>query len=478
MQFSPGKRPIRQGKSNSILFGITTLGVVIGVWALAGSSGCVHAARQTSPAPRPVKTVAQTEEKPGKLLVGKEAYGSWLDDAPGVRRLLRPQDMPPPFATPSVDNGPHLEPRPEGAWPIAPKGFKVEQFVTGLTNPRVIVAAPNGDLFVAESEANRVRLLRDADRNGKPEVNTVFVNGLRRPFGIAFYPTGSNPQFIYIANTDSVVRIPYRNGDTKAQTEPQTVVPDLPGGGRLRGGGHWTRDLVFSKDNRRMYVSVGSRTNNADEEGDRRAAIHEYNPDGTGFRFYAKGVRNAVGLAIHPETGDLWCSTNERDGLGDDLPPEYVSRVKDGGFYGWPWYYIGSNWDPAHKGEHPELKDTVLVPDVLIQPHSASLDLVFYTGGQFPAEYRNDIFVAEHGSWNRGRRTGYKVLRVPVKNGKATGEYEDFVTGFVTRDGTVWGRPVGVATGKDGSLFITDDGSNSVWRVIYPEKPPNRQNAP
>ncbi len=222
-----------------------------------------------------------------------------------------------------------------------------------------------------------------------------------------------------------------------------------------------------------MLVSVGSHSNvfeNSSENEDRRADILEYNPDGTGFRFYATGIRNPVGIAVHPQTGDLWASVNERDGLGDDLVPDYISRIKDGGFYGWPWYYIGPNQDPRHPGAHPELKDQVLIPDVLIQSHSASLQLAFYTGQQFPGEYANHAFAAEHGSWNRERRTGYKVIRVPVQNGAPTGEYEDFLTGFVTQSGDVWGRPVGVAVAKDGALLVSDDGSNTVWRVSYQGK--------
>jgi glucose/arabinose dehydrogenase len=275
---------------------------------------------------------------------------------------------------------------------------------------------------------------------------------------------------MYVANTDSVVRFAYKNGDVGPSGTPEVMVPNLPGGGRLRGGGHWTRDIKFSRDGKTMFVSVGSVSNvyenpNAPEE--RRADILAFTPDGKNERIYASGIRNAVGLAIHPRTGDLWCSVNERDGLGDHLPPEYITRVKEGGFYGWPWYYIGPNQDPRHPGAHPELKDKVLVPDVLIQSHSASLCMTFYDGKQFPKEYENEGFAAEHGSWNRARRTGYKVIRVPQKNGVPTGEYEDFMTGFVTPEGHVWGRPVGVTVAKDGALLVSDDGSGTIWRVSY-----------
>src|SRR5438128_767219 len=201
-----------------------------------------------------------------------------------------------------------------------------------------------------------------------------------------------------------------------------------------------------------------------------RADILELNPDGSGKRIFARGLRNAVGIAVHPQTGELWASVNERDELGDNLPPDYITHVQDGGFYGWPWFYIGGNWDPKHKGKHPELKDKVIVPDVLVEPHNASLEMTFYNGQQFPPEYRGDIFAAEHGSWNRAVRTGYEVIRVPLKNGRASGEYEDFLTGFVTPEGQVWGRPVGVAVAKDGSLMVTDDGSDSIWRVSYAGK--------
>jgi glucose/arabinose dehydrogenase len=394
--------------------------------------------------------------------------GDWRSDAPGARHRITVEDLPKPYATDSVDNGPRLVPRPEGATPMVPTGFRCELFASGLQNPRVIMTAPNGDLFIAESQANRVRVLRDTNGDGKPETMEIFATDLRQPFGIAFHPQGPEPAFVYVANTDSVVRFPYKNGDLKARGPQEVIVPDLPGGGRLRGGGHWTRDIVFSKDGTRMFVSVGSQSNVDDgPHEDRRASILEYKPDGTGYKLFASGIRNPVGLAVNPETDEVWTSVNERDGLGDDLVPDYITRVREGGFYGWPWYYIGPNQDPRHSGKRPELKDKVIVPDVLIQAHSASLDLTFYTGAQFPAEYRGHVFAAEHGSWNRAVRTGYKVIRVPVTGGKATGEYEDFLTGFVTPEGNVWGRPVGVTVAKDGSLLVTDDGSGSVWRVSY-----------
>jgi glucose/arabinose dehydrogenase len=349
-----------------------------------------------------------------------------------------------------------------------PAGFKVGEFATGLNQPRVVVTAPNGDIFTTESSSNRVRVLRDADGDGKAETSEIFAADLRQPFGIAFYPPGPEPKYVYVANTDSVVRFAYANGDTKARSEAEMVIDSISAGGRLTGGGHWTRDIAFSKDGTRLFVSIGSKSNVSDDAvEERRARIFEYTPDGKNERVYASGIRNPVGIAVHPVTGDLWTSVNERDGLGDHLVPDYVTRVRDGGFYGWPWYYIGPNQDPRHEGKRPELRDTVIVPDVLLQSHSASLDMAFYTGTQFPAQYRMEAFAAEHGSWNRSRRTGYKVVRIPMKEGVATGEYEDFLTGFVTPEGNVWGRPVGVTTARDGALLVSDDGGGIIWRVSY-----------
>ena len=418
----------------------------------------------------PASADEKAAPKKPPVLTGAAVFGDWTTEAPGVSRLIKPGDLPAPYATPSIDRGAKIVPQPEGAWPKVPEGFVVEKFATGLDNPREIIKAPNGDLFIAESGPGRIRILHSSEAEGKPALDAIYATGLHQPFGMAFYPSGANPKYLYIANTDSVVRYPYKNGDLKAQEKEEVIVPDIPGGGRLRGGGHWTRDVRFSRDGKKMYVSVGSFTNvyeRPDAPEDRRADVLEYNPDGTEGRIYASGIRNAVGLAIHPQTGDLWCSVNERDGLGDNLVPDYITRIKENGFYGWPWFYIGSNPDPRHPGAHPELKDKVLVPDVLLQPHLASLCLTFYTGNQFPKEFANDGFAAEHGSWNRERRVGYKVIRIPLDKGIPSGSYEDFMTGFVTPDGNVWGRPVGVAVGQSGSLFITDDASGTVWRVKH-----------
>jgi glucose/arabinose dehydrogenase len=406
--------------------------------------------------------------KAAETRTGQAALGDWTTDAPGLRRKITVEDLAAPYETRSVDNGPRIVRRPKDAWPKAPAGFKVSEFASGLENPRKIVTAPNGDVFVAESQPGRIKVLRDADGDGKPEAIEVFAEGLSQPFGIAFYPPGPNPTRLYVANTDSVVRFPYKDGDLKASAKPETVVPDIPGGGRLRGGGHWTRDVVFSLDGKRMFVSVGSRSNVDDNKAEtRRADILAFDPDGQGETIYAWGIRNPVGLAIQPQTGQVWASVNERDALGDHLVPDYITHVEEGGFYGWPWYYIGAHQDPRHEGKHPELKSKVIVPDVLLQSHSASLCMTFYQGESFPETYRTDAFAAEHGSWNRARRTGYKVIRVPMKDGRATGEYEDFLVGFVTPEGNVWGRPVGVAIARDGALLVTDDGSGTIWRVAY-----------
>jgi glucose/arabinose dehydrogenase len=403
------------------------------------------------------------------VLMGQAALGDWTTDAPGVRRKITLDDLPEPFDTRSANNFPRLIRRPAGAMPRAPEGFRVSEYATGLRNPRKVVTAPNGDIFVAESMPGRIKLLRDSDGDGAPETNEIFATKLTMPFGIAFYPPGPNPTHIYIGNTNSVVRFPYQSGDTKARGLAEVVVKSIPSGQeQVGGGGHWTRDLEFSPDGKILFVSVGSRSNVDDNQREkRRADILAFDPDGKNERIFAWGIRNAVGLAIHPQTGQLWASVNERDALGDHLVPDYVTHVEEGGFYGWPWYYLGDHQDPRHRGKHPELKGKVIVPDVLVQSHSASLCMTFYTGLQFPREYRLDAFAAEHGSWNRTRRTGYKVIRVPFKDGKATGEYEDFLVGFVTSEGNVWGRPVGVTVAKDGALLVTDDGSGTVWRVAY-----------
>ncbi len=258
--------------------------------------------------------------------------GDWSSDAPGVRRKITVADLPPPYATESARASARLVNRPAGALPVAPAGFKVSLFADGFSTPRVIVTAPNGDVFVAESSANRVRVLRDADGDGRPETNEIFATGLDQPFGIALYPVGLEPKFVYVANTGSVVRFPYANGALKAGGPAETIIADLSSGGHLTGGGHWTRDLAFSNDGRTLYVSIGSKSNVSDDEVEQvRARIFRFDPDGKNRAVYASGIRNPVGLAVDPRTGALWTSVNERDGLGDDLPPDYITRVQAGG---------------------------------------------------------------------------------------------------------------------------------------------------
>ena len=418
--------------------------------------------------------LAQASKIPeNQVLQRQAAFTDYRHERPGVFRKITPADLPPPSDSEALQNYPKLVPRPKDAWPQAPAGFTVGLYASGLDLPRLIRTAPNGDLFVAESHRGEIMVLRGTAGGEKAEQTSVFASGLRQPFGIAFYPPGDNPRWVYVANTDSVVRFPYTKGALVAGGPAATVIAHLPS-----GHGHWTREIAFSRDGKQMFVAIGSSSNVADPrtrpEDRNRANILEYTPEGKLVQVYASGIRNPVGLAVDPSTGELWCSVNERDGLGDNLVPDYITHVKQGGFYGWPWYYIGGNEDPRREGERRDIKSTVIVPDVLIQAHSASLEMAFYEGQQFPAEYAGDVFAAEHGSWNKTVRTGYEVIRVPLENGRANGEYEDFLTGFVTDAGEVWGRPVGVAVGKDGSLLVSDDISKSIWRVSYAGKDRNR----
>lgn len=420
----------------------------------------------------------------GPLLTGRAAFGDWRNDAPGVRRRITPADLPAPYATRSSGNAPSVVERPSGRTPKAPPGFRVDLFADGLDNPRVLRIAPNGDIFLADTATGAVKLLRAPA--GAAHVATIetFADGLNEPFGIAFFPPGPHPRYVYVAETNRVLRFPYRSGDSKPAGPAEVIVDRIA----ASTGGHSTRDLAFAPDGSRLFVSVGSGSNVAQGmpakdpaeakawdaahalgatwggEQD-RADVLSFTPEGGDRRILATGLRNCVGLAIHPATGDLWCSTNERDGLGDDLVPDYVTRVRPGAYYGWPWYYIGNNEDPRLAGQRPDLAGTMTVPDVLLQPHSASLGLTFYDGDAFPPEYRGDGFAAEHGSWNRARRTGYKVIRIRLKNGVPAGDYEDFLTGFVIDDRTVWGRPVGIAVARDGALLVAEDGNGTIWRV-------------
>jgi glucose/arabinose dehydrogenase len=432
-------------------------------------------AATSAPAPAP----AATAEDPN----------DWHHAAPGVSHHFTEADLPAPYATHSSGNGPKVVKQPPGATLAVPAGFTVKLFASGLMNPRIIRIAPNGDIFIAETAKHQIRVLRAADGAEVPSQMEVFADNLDRPFGIAFYPPGKNPQWIYVANNNAVVRLPYHNGDLKASGPPEVIVPQLT----ESHGGHSTRDVAFSLDGKRMFISVGSGSNVADSMSKKsvadaqaweaihgkgaawdaetnRADILVTDPEGKQpLHAFATGIRNGVGIAVNPTTGVLWTSVNERDGLGDDLVPDYVTRVKEGGYYGWPWYYIGNHEEPRHAGERPDLAGQAIVPDVLLESHSASLEMCFYPAAKgvaaFPAGYDGDAFAAEHGSWNRSSRTGYKVIRVRVKDGAPTGEYDDFLTGFVVDEKNVWGRPVGVAIAHDGALLVSEDGNGTVWRI-------------
>jgi glucose/arabinose dehydrogenase len=360
--------------------------------------------------------VSDAAAQNGAVLASKAAMSDWVNDAPGMMRKIRIEDLPSPSSNALTINQARVMERPVHVQPKVPPEFKIELYASGFRDPRFLLTAPNGDIFVVESRADQIKVLRDTNGDGKPDANEIFAQrDLNKPFGIAFYPVGDEPQYLYVANTDGVVRFPYRNGDLKARGPAQKLAARLSAGGLLRGGGHWTRCVVFSPDGKKMYVSVGSRSNVSDNAAEKnRARIFEFNPDGSGQKVYAWGIRNAVGIAFRPGTEELWMSTNERDEIGEDLPPDYISSVRPNGFYGWPWYYIGNHQDPRHQGKHPELGDKVIVPDVLVEAHSASLNLCFYTGDQFPSQYKGDIFAAFHGSCNRMKRTGYKVVRVPL----------------------------------------------------------------
>jgi glucose/arabinose dehydrogenase len=424
---------------------------------------------------------------------GAETSGTWHDDKPGDLHHLTVDKLAAPFASESAGNGPKVAPRPDGAMPAVPKGFKVSVFAADTGKARLALRAPNGDIIVSDASKGQVSILRPGAGGDKAETVSVFATGLTRPYGLALWPSGANPKYLYVANVNSVVRYPYAAGDLKAKGEPEIIVEKLAD----TGGGHVTRTLAFSKDDKTLFVSVGSATNIASnigpqppealaqweakhglggawaEEAD-RATVLAFDAEGKNRRNVANGLRNCVGMLVHPQTGDLFCSVNERDELGDNLPPDYVTRVKQGGFYGWPWYYLGAHEDPRLKGIRPDLKDKVTIPDTLIQAHSAPLGMVVYqapAGAKhaFPKEYEGDIFLALHGSWNRGIRTGYKVVRVMMKNGAPTGQYQDFMTGMVLSDRDVWGRPAAVTVAADGALLVVDDAGGVVWRVT-PER--------
>ncbi len=378
---------------------------------------------------------------------------------------IKPQDLPKPFASESVNNSSRGVPQPKDAVLNVPKGFKINIFAEGnFRYPRWMALAPNGDVFVADSRANSIIVLRDKNKDGAAEERFTFAENLSQPFGMGF-----NGDWFYVANTDSVVRFKYKSGQTKAEGAPEKLIALTEGGYNQ----HWTRNIIFSPDGKKMYVSIGSSGNVDVEKDERRAAVSEYNPDGTGYRLFASGMRNPIGLAFNPANNELWTAVNERDGLGDNLVPDYVSSVKDGAFYGFPYAYIGQNEEPRRKGENPEMVKKTIVPDVLVTSHSAALGITFYTGKMFPQEYQGDAFVALHGSWNRQPLTGYKIIRVRFKDGKLLGNsYEDFVSGWLPNESgsEVWGRPVGLLVNSDGSLLICDDGGKKIWRVSYQKK--------
>ena len=426
---------------------------------------------------------AQTVE----VRTGAAAFADWKADAPGVRRLIRPSDLPPPLTgtddeTPDFRSNAKVVEPPQGALPKVPDGFAVEVFASGFKQPRTMRIAPNGDILLSESGSGRVLLFRANGASGAPAKAEVFAENLDRPYGIAFQPP-ADPQYIYVAAANQVVRYPYRSGEIKAAGPAEVVIGNIP------TKRHWTRDLAISRDGKRLFVAVGSGSNLAGDmttqmtpekirqhekthgrgatwgEEENRAAVRVFDPEGKRVRNYATGLRNCSGLAMQPGTDTLWCVVNERDHLGPNLVPDYMALVQEGAFFGWPWYYIGNNEDPRLKGKRPDLKGKVRVPEVLIQAHSAALSVAFYDRDGFPAEYRGDAFVALHGSWNRPERTGYKVIRVRMKDGKPTGEYEDFMTGFVVDNDSVWGRPAGVVVTRDGALLVSDDANGTIFRV-------------
>jgi glucose/arabinose dehydrogenase/cytochrome c2 len=445
------------------------------------------------------RELANEQRRPPRVMPAGNGAGPsqaepWRLDAPGKRHRIDVAHLAEPFETPAAANQSRIIARPPDAQLQVPAGFAVAAFATGLTGPRTLRIAPNGDVFVAETQSGRVRVLRPSADGTQAAGNVVFAQGLSLPSGMAFYPAGADPQWLYVAETNRVVRYPYRSGDRVARGLPEIVIAQLA----PTRGGHFTRDIVFSPDGKQLFVSVGSQSNIAEtmpkktvaeaqaweaQRGlgatwgpeENRADVLAFDAHKPGAaRVFATGIRNCVGLVVQPATGELWCTTNERDLLGDDLVPDYSTRVREGGFYGWPWYYFGNHEDPRLKGERPDLAGKALVPDVPFQAHSAALNLAFYEAAAgaaaFPAEYRGEGFVAMHGSWNRGLRTGHKVVRVLMKDGVPTGEYEDFLTGFITAEGEAWGRPVCPVVASDGALLVSDDAGNAIYRISYSRK--------
>jgi glucose/arabinose dehydrogenase len=403
-----------------------------------------------------------------------------------VQTVTAPVSLPEPYATKSVKNFCKVTGWPENKTPQAPEGFVVTKYADGLRNPRWIYVAPNGDVLVAEANtetkgvkkiaaevtgktksqnmgesANRIKVFRDKDQDGKPELQQVLLAGLNQPLGMLVLGNS-----LYVANTDGLMQFPYETGQTQIRSEGKKIV-ELPAGGY---NNHWTRNIVANPDKTKIYIAVGSGSNNGEhgmEHEVRRAAILEVNPDGSGERVFASGLRNPVGMAWAPGSHVLWTAVNERDELGDDLVPDYLTHVEDGAFYGWPYAYFGAHEDPRMKGQRPDLVAKTVVPDVSLGAHTASLGLAFYDRGPFPAKYHGGAFIGQHGSWNRSALSGYKVVFVPFSQGKPSGPPEDFLTGFIADEtkNEVYGRPVGIAVLPDGSLLVADDASNTLWRV-------------
>lgn len=370
----------------------------------------------------------------------------------------KPPQLVKPYITKSADNGPDTLPAPAGFLPKAPSGFQVSVFASGFDEPRWLAVSPAGDIFLADSHAGKVYVLRDPGHTGTATAREVFAEGLNLPFGIAFHE-----HYVYVGDTDAVLRFKYDPTTSKRLSGPEKIV-DLPA-----YGSHWTRTLTFSPDGSKLFIGVGSHSNIEIESDPRRAAVNVCDPDGKNCRVFASGLRNGVGVAFNPESGELWVDVNERDELGDNLPPDYFTHVVDGGFYGWPYSYIGKNVDDRVKPQRPNLVAKAIVPDVLLGPHVAPLQSVFYEAKQFPSQYLHGAFIAEHGSWNRRERNGYEVVFIAFKNGKPAAPPTPFLTGFVPDllGKGVYGRVVGVAVAPDGSLLVSDDGMNLIWRVTY-----------
>ena len=383
-------------------------------------------------------------------------------DTPGQRFEIRPQDMPPPYATRSVGNRPSSVDREAGMAPVAPDGFEVTLFADGLDHARWLLVAPTGEVFLAEPRAGKVTLLVDTDGDGRADRRSTFARGHDDPHGLAL-----RDGFLYVADLDGVWRYAWRPGMTRAERRPKRLTPS---GAFGDSGGHWTRNIAIAPDGKHFFVAIGSE-GNIEVEPEPRATIKRFNIDGTGGKVYASGLRNPVGIMFHPDTGALYTTVNERDGMGDGLVPDYLTDVEEGGFYGWPYAYIGRNPQPGFADKQPDLVARTIVPDVLFESHSAAMAVVFVKSEQFPAAWQGDAIVAFRGSWNSAVPTGYKIVRVPFENGKPQGWYENFVTGFrLDRAGSrgrakVWGRPVGLAFAPDGSLFIAVDVDQSVWRL-------------